>query len=105
MAENHAPNNRHSSTFNRTAPGSLDGRHVQASAFRRDACARSRRYQQGGLALLTILVYPLLTLSLRPVFARFPFRPIPFSEIGLYKDRYRATWSVEEAVTSRYVKD
>ena len=39
-----------------------------------------------------------------PVYARFPFRPIPFEEIGLYKDQYRATWPVHSEVTSHYVQ-
>lgn len=40
-----------------------------------------------------------------PVFARFPFHPIPFKEIGLYKDQYRATWPVEHKVTDHYYSD
>ena len=40
-----------------------------------------------------------------PIYARFGFRPIPFREIGLYQDEYRATWPVQHTVTSRYVRD
>lgn len=39
-----------------------------------------------------------------PVYARFGFRPIPFQEIGLYQDEYRASWPVQHAVTPRYVE-
>jgi hypothetical protein len=37
------------------------------------------------------------------VLRRFPFRPIPFDEIGLYKDSYRASWPVVHQVTKHYV--
>ncbi len=40
-----------------------------------------------------------------PVYDRFGFRPIPFNEIGLYEDEYRATWPAEHAVTPRYIAD
>jgi hypothetical protein len=40
-----------------------------------------------------------------PVYDRFPFRPIPFGEIGLYADERRATWPVASAVTPRYVRE
>lgn len=40
-----------------------------------------------------------------PVYSRFPFRPIPFGEIGLYADALRATWPVTNAVTPAYVRE
>ena len=40
-----------------------------------------------------------------PVYARFPFRRIPFREIGLYQDEYRATWPVRHEVTQRYMRE
>ncbi|NLS97240.1 MAG: hypothetical protein GXX96_34310 [Planctomycetaceae bacterium] len=40
-----------------------------------------------------------------PVFDRFGFRPIPFEEIGLYQDENRATWPVEDKITSHYVEE
>jgi len=38
-----------------------------------------------------------------PVYDRFGFRPIPFEEIGLYEDEFRATWPVEHEITPHYV--
>jgi hypothetical protein len=40
-----------------------------------------------------------------PVHTRFGFRPIPFREIGLYQDEYRASWPVRHEVTPRYVRE
>ncbi|NOZ19504.1 MAG: hypothetical protein GXP25_00285 [Planctomycetes bacterium] len=40
-----------------------------------------------------------------PVFRRFGFRPIPFDEIGLYKDGLRPTWPVRSGITPHYVKE
>jgi hypothetical protein len=40
-----------------------------------------------------------------PVYDRFPFRPIPFGEIGLYEDPLRATWPVKNPVTPEYVRE
>jgi len=37
--------------------------------------------------------------------APFPFRPIPWPEIGLYPDEFRATWPVQHAVTPHYVRE
>jgi len=31
-----------------------------------------------------------------PVFYKTGFRPIPFDEIGLYKDEFRASWPVSD---------
>ena len=39
------------------------------------------------------------------VYNRFPFRPIPFEEIGLYADPLRATWPVKHAVTPHYYRE
>ena len=38
-----------------------------------------------------------------PVYRRLGFRPIPFEEIGLYKDEYRASWPVAHEISPRYV--
>ena len=40
-----------------------------------------------------------------PIFDRFGFRLIPFHEIGLYEDKHRATWPVENQVTPRYFQE
>ena len=40
-----------------------------------------------------------------PIYDRLPFRPIPFAEIGLYHDEFRATWPVEHAVTPHYFRE
>lgn len=40
-----------------------------------------------------------------PIYDRFGFRPIPFQEIGLYQDEFRATWPVEHDITPHYVKE
>ena len=40
-----------------------------------------------------------------PIYDRFGFRPVPFDEIGLYEDEYRATWPVEHQVTPHYVPE
>ena len=40
-----------------------------------------------------------------PVYDRFGFRPIPFREIGLYQDPYRATWPVEQEISPHYVSE
>jgi hypothetical protein len=40
-----------------------------------------------------------------PLYDRFPFRPIPFEEIGLYADQFRATWPVRHAVTPHYYRE
>lgn len=37
-----------------------------------------------------------------PAFDRIGFRPIPFDEIGLYQDEYRASWPVRHEVTEHY---
>ncbi len=39
-----------------------------------------------------------------PVYDRLGFRPIPFDEIGLYKDEHRATWPVKHDITPHYFK-
>ena len=39
------------------------------------------------------------------IYDRFPFRPIPFDEIGLYADELRATWPVKHAVTPHYYQE
>lgn len=40
-----------------------------------------------------------------PVYDRLGFRPIPFDEIGLYKDKNRATWPVKHDITPHYFKE
>ncbi len=40
-----------------------------------------------------------------PVYDRLGFRPIPFDEIGLYKDKNRATWPVEHEITPHYFSE
>ncbi len=40
-----------------------------------------------------------------PVYDRFGFRPIPFEEIGLYKDERRASWPVHHEVSAEYVRE
>jgi hypothetical protein len=40
-----------------------------------------------------------------PVYDRFGFRPIPFQEIGLYQDEFRATWPVKHDITPHYVRE
>ncbi len=40
-----------------------------------------------------------------PVFRRFGFRPIPFDQIGLYPDQFRATWPVRNEVSEHYVRE
>ncbi|MBM4035057.1 MAG: hypothetical protein FJ291_25215, partial [Planctomycetes bacterium] len=40
-----------------------------------------------------------------PVYDRFPFRPIPWPEIGLYPDEFRATWPVEHDITPHFVNE
>jgi len=40
-----------------------------------------------------------------PVYDRLGFRPIPFDEIGLYKDENRATWPVKHDITPHYFKE
>lgn len=52
-----------------------------------------------------ILVRPGQVLRLRddsPAYARLGLRPIPFDEIGLYQDEYRATWPVDNRVSEHY---
>jgi hypothetical protein len=39
------------------------------------------------------------------LYRRFGFRPIPFEQIGLYQDKYRATWPVRHDVTPHYVQE
>ena len=39
-----------------------------------------------------------------PLYRRLGFRPIPFREIGLYQDAYRATWPVVHEITPHYVR-
>jgi len=39
------------------------------------------------------------------VYDRFAFRPIPWAEIGLYPDEFRATWPVEHGITPHYVRE
>jgi len=39
------------------------------------------------------------------VYDRFGFRPIPFDEIGLYNDQYRASWPVHDEITPFYVAE
>lgn len=40
-----------------------------------------------------------------PIYRRFGFRPIPFGEIGLYEDAYRASWPVHHTITPHYVAE
>lgn len=40
-----------------------------------------------------------------PVFRRYVFRPIPFEEIGLYQDEFRASWPVRHEVSPKYVRE
>lgn len=40
-----------------------------------------------------------------PIFRRYVFRPIPFEEIGLYKDEFRASWPVHHEVSPKYVRE
>jgi hypothetical protein len=40
-----------------------------------------------------------------PIYDRFGFRPIPFKEIGLYQDEFRATWPVNHDITPHYVRE
>jgi hypothetical protein len=40
-----------------------------------------------------------------PIYDRFGFRPIPFDEIGLYPDEFRATWPVRHEVTPHYFRE
>lgn len=40
-----------------------------------------------------------------PIFGRFVFRPIPFEEIGLYQDEFRASWPVHHQVSPKYVRE
>lgn len=40
-----------------------------------------------------------------PIFRRYPFRPIPFDEIGLYQDEFRASWPVHHEVSPKYVRE
>ncbi|NMC20242.1 MAG: hypothetical protein GYA33_07445, partial [Thermogutta sp.] len=40
-----------------------------------------------------------------PIFRRYVFRPIPFEEIGLYQDEFRATWPVHHEVSPKYVRE
>jgi len=40
-----------------------------------------------------------------PVYSRSGFRPIPFDEIGLYEDEFRASWPVKHEVTPLYVRE
>jgi hypothetical protein len=35
----------------------------------------------------------------------FPFRPIPWPEIGLYPDEFRASWPVKHDITPHYVSE
>jgi hypothetical protein len=37
-----------------------------------------------------------------PILAGINFRPIPFSEIGLYNDENRASWPVRTTITPHY---
>jgi hypothetical protein len=39
-----------------------------------------------------------------PLYRRFGFRPIPFDEIGLYQDEYRASWPVEHDISRHFVR-
>ncbi len=40
-----------------------------------------------------------------PIFRRYVFRRIPFDEIGLYDDEFRATWPVQHEVSPKYVRE
>ncbi len=40
-----------------------------------------------------------------PVYRRFGFRPIPFGQIGLYQDAYRATWPVQHSITPHFIDE
>ena len=39
------------------------------------------------------------------IYDRLAFRPIPFGEIGLYRDEFRATWPVEHKITPHYFRE
>ncbi len=40
-----------------------------------------------------------------PIYRRLGFRPIPFEEIGLYRDEFRATWPVRSKVSPRVMQE